>query len=97
MLGIIPIHWTKELCSVLLWGSLFLTFEILPLVWAGCPWTTFTGTVRGAISWWHVLAIWIAVLFVILFGHFEEGWRARYLIAWAVVTFIGVIMHVLLP
>lgn len=97
LLAVARLHWSKELASILLWASLFFTAELLPLVWAGCPWNTFTGTVRDAVAWWKLLAIWIAILFVILFGHFLEGWRARYLIGWAIITIIGVFMHVFLP
>lgn len=91
------LHWSKEINSLIVWGIAFFMIELLPVFWKGCPWYTFTGTVRDAISWWHLLAIWLAVGFVVLFGHFADGWRVRYLIAWGLITAVGVIMHVLLP
>ena len=76
---------TLELRSVLVWLGAFLALELTPIFWPGCPWTTFTGTVRGGISWWHALAIYVVVFLIVLGGHFDYGWRARYLILLAVI------------
>lgn len=80
----------QELRSALVWTAVFFTFELPPIFWHGCPWNTFTGTVRGGVAWWWPVAIWVAALAFILVGHFDMHWSARWLIgfgAFGVVLF----------
>lgn len=81
---------------MLVWAAVFFSVELAAVFWRGCPWDTLTGTVRAAIQWWHLLAGWITVLFIVLYGHFENGWRARYLIAWAIMTAAAIAARIVL-
>lgn len=74
----------RTLIGLLVWLPTFLAWELPAVFWKRCPWPTFSDTVRGAVGWWHPIAYFVALILFVLWGHFDEHWRVRYLI---VVTF----------
>lgn len=82
--------------GVAVWAALFFPAELAAKLWDGCPWPTLSETVWLAIRWWHPVATIVAVLMVILYGHFEDHWRVRYLIATALVGTALIVAHVIL-
>jgi len=65
----------------------------LPARFGLLPILTLTGDVRAAIQWWHVLGFELAVFFVVLYGHFDAGWRVRWLILSAAVVVASAGIH----
>lgn len=57
------------------------------------PVYTLSGTGWHAISWWSFVGILIAVFTMILLGHFEFHWGARYLIGFAVAAVAVIASH----
>ena len=81
--------------SALIWLAVILFMELTPLIWHSCPWGQLTGTVREGIRWWHPVATLVLVILVILWGHFDENWRVRYLLAAGVVGVEAILIHIL--
>lgn len=71
---------SRELRSLLIWTAVFFAAELPPVFWPGCPWNTFTGTVRGGVAWWWPVSIYVAVFAFVAVGHFDWHWSARWLI-----------------
>ena len=79
--------------SAVIWLCAFLALELPPRFWKGCRWMMLTDTVRGGIQWWHPLAALVTLFTVTLWGHFERGWRVRYLILEGVLIAASILTH----
>ena len=86
---------TKELVSLLVWSILFFSFELPAHFWAGCPWYTLSRTIWNGESWWPPIAIYVLGFMVILAGHFELHWSARWLVLAGGLGVFLVISHAL--
>lgn len=74
----------KEWVSLAVWTLVFLAFELPGHFWTGCPWYTLSRTVWTGEAWWPPVAVYVAVFTLILLGHLELHWSARWLIVTAV-------------
>ncbi|MDE2104783.1 MAG: hypothetical protein KGL39_46530 [Patescibacteria group bacterium] len=82
--------------GIVVWLPSFLALELTAKFWDGCPWPTLSETVWLAIRWWHPIATLVAVIMIVLYGHFEDHWRVRYLIAVSLVGAASIVAHILL-
>lgn len=82
--------------GVLVYGGGFLLLELLAL-FGVAPWPTLTGTIRDSIKWWHPIALMVSIFLFTLWGHFDRGWSAVWLIAIAVLIALAIVAHVLVP
>lgn len=88
---------SKPQWDLVIYGPIFfiwLCFELTPIFWSGCPWTTLSGGVWFAIKDWPPLAYAIAVAGVALIGHFDLHWSVHWLIAITLLTAATATAHV---
>lgn len=78
--------------GLVVWGAAFFALE-LPAHWKLVPWPTFSRTIWDGISWWHPVAYFIALACVVLFGHFEFQWSAKWLISTALLGTLAILIH----
>jgi len=72
----------REWLSLAVWVGAFLFFEIPSKdVFGLWPWYSLSETVQVGIAWWWPLAVYTALFMLVLLGHFELGWPARWIIA----------------
>lgn len=79
--------------SVLFWLPWFLVPELLAVFWKNCPWRTLSETVWRLIAYWHPTWYFVLLFGIILMGHFGYHWRARYLIAAAILGTAAILIH----
>lgn len=92
-------HWVRN--GVIPWLVVFLgVFLALEIpahdvlgVW---PWPSLSRFIWNGIRWWHVVALFVAVFLLVLLGHFELHWAARWLIVVAFFTAVSVGLRALL-
>lgn len=75
------------------WLPWFLIPELTAVFWKKCPWPTLSGTFWLLTAYWHPIAIGILACGIILIGHFDLHWSAKYLIIAACLSAIGLIAH----
>jgi len=91
-------HWVRN--GVIPWLVVFLGFFLaleLPArdiggVW---PWPSLSQFVWNDVTWWWPVSVIVAVIMVVLFGHFEWRWPARFLIVAASLALVSIGLHVL--
>lgn len=67
----------------------------LPGHFGWLPIPTLSGDVRDAIKWWHPIGVMIAFFFFVLWGHFDRGWSAAYLIITATLILAALLTHII--
>lgn len=65
----------------------------LPARFGWIPILTLSGDITAAIKWWHVLGFELAAFMVVLFGHFDNGWKVEWVIASAAAIAASVAVH----
>lgn len=68
-----------ELRSVLVWTFAFLAFE-LPAHYKLVPWSTLSQTVWSGEAWWWPVGLFVLAFVLVLLGHLELHWSAKWLI-----------------
>lgn len=84
---------SKLALSALLWLGAFLSLELVPVFWKGCPWFTLSSTVSGGIRWWHPLGLLVAVFMFTLYGHFDRGWSWAWIVAEGALIAVAIGLH----
>ena len=80
----------REWLSVLVWTLAFLLFELPAKDVGGIwPWYSLSETIQIGVAWWWPVAVYVGLFMVVLFGHFEFEWGARWVI---VVSLLGVLL-----
>lgn len=85
---------TETLRSALIWSAAFLALE-LPAHFRLVPWFTLSNTVWHGETWWWPMAAATALFTLVLLGHLELHWSAKWLIAVAVGIAMLAISHAL--
>lgn len=76
-------------------AAVFLSFELPPVFWTGCPWNTLSESTWRLESWWHLTRIFFALFFVALAAHIVRHVPVRYLLTVTVAAGLAVAVHVL--
>lgn len=86
----------REWLSVGVWTLAFLLLE-LPAkdLWGWWPWYTLSETVQIGVAWWWPIAVYVGVFMLVLLGHFELNWGAKWIIALAVIGAALIVSRVL--
>lgn len=85
---------TEELRSLLVWTVVFLAFE-LPAHFGLVPWFTLSRTVWNGEAWWPPVTAFVLAFTLVLLGHLELHWSARWLVLTALAGAALVASHLL--
>lgn len=80
--------------GIIVWGTAFTLLEI-PAHFERVPWPTLSRTIWDGIKSWHPVAYFVAIFTIVLLGHFEFQWSARWLIVIALALGAAVAIHIL--